>query len=270
MLQPLPAPLPKLGSLPIELAEMRLTSTGADGEPIPNGSDVCNLLLMNRMLQAASFETLDKFLTVVKHPVLGAYVREVAIGPGRINTVFVEEDDHLRSDDDPRCSNGLIDYLRDPLTVAHFRKPVSARDISDANCDPASEYAVILGQALKTFPNLRVIRLDSYMDTVDKERRPRNIGADVSSRSVHDCNSMLSPRTLVYWRTDAECMYMDYELILHALYHIKDDPDWTLKFQFDFTHDDDRKVVEKTKLWIWNLSLSTRQYGRCFAPELRL
>ncbi|KAF3049526.1 hypothetical protein E8E11_009763 [Didymella keratinophila] len=277
MSQPLSAPTPELGSLPIELIEMILNSTEADGELILSRSDIRTLRLMNRTLQAASFETfakqhftirkhmldrrsLDMLLNIAKHPVFSTYVREVAIGPERINAMYIEDDDDLRPDDDPRCSDGLINSHRDPSTVARFRELVSAQENFDADCDSASEYAMTLGQALKTFSNLQTIRLDTYMDMEDDEHRPKAwgarpyyemaselektcfqkinpayIGTDISSIATDDPNFMPPPHILVYRGLDVECMYMDYELVLHALHHIKDNPDRDLEVHYDFT-----------------------------------
>lgn len=247
--RPLPAPLPELGSLPVELAEMILNSTGADGEPILSGSDICSIRLMDCMLQAASFETfakrhftirkrmldrrsLDTLLSIAKHPVFGPYVHEVAIGPERINAMFVENDDHVRPDDDPRCSDGLIDSHRDPSTVVHFRELVSAQHLFDADCDPGSECAIMLGRALKTFSNLRTVRIDSYVDMEDERQFPRAWGAhpyyelaadlrktcsqrisstykasDVSSIAFDDCYFVPPPRILLPWGHDGEGLH---------------------------------------------------------------
>lgn len=87
-------------------------------------------------------------LQIAEHPVFVAYVREVAIGPERINAMYIEDDDQLRPDDDPRCSDGLVDRHRDPLAVAHFRELVSAQEHFDSDCDPGPECATILGRAL--------------------------------------------------------------------------------------------------------------------------
>lgn len=158
-----PAPLPGLGALLVELAEMILNTTGADGEPILSGSDICSLRLIDRMLQVTSFETfakrlfnirkhmldqrsLNTLLSIARHPVLGTYVRGVAVGPECINALFVENDGHARPDDDLGCSHGLIDSHHDPSTVAHFRELVVGQDLFGADCEPGSECAIILGR----------------------------------------------------------------------------------------------------------------------------
>jgi hypothetical protein len=145
MSQSFSAPIPELGSLPIELGETILNSTGADGDTILSPSDICSIRLMNRMLQAASFKTfaeqhftvrkhildrrsLNMLPQIAEHPVFVAYVREVAIGPERINAMYIE-------DDDPRCLDGLIESHHDPLAVAHFRELVSAQEHFDSDCD---------------------------------------------------------------------------------------------------------------------------------------
>jgi hypothetical protein len=64
---------------------------------------------------------------------------------------------------------------------------------------------------------------------------PAYVGTDISSIAIDDCDFMSPPRILVCRGCDVECTYVNQELVLQALYHIKDNPDWSLEVHYDFT-----------------------------------
>lgn len=169
--QSFPAPVPELESLPIELIEMILNSTRADGEPILSESDICSLCIMNRMLQAASFDTFAKRLFTMRkhmldqrslatlsdiamHPVFSVYVCEVAISPERINDSFIKDKSTEFDFENSRSSDGSVYNGCNPLSVAHFRELVTNQNHFNGGdyeyCFPG--HSVVLGQTLQKFP----------------------------------------------------------------------------------------------------------------------
>jgi hypothetical protein len=153
-------------SLPAELMSMVVQATGANNEPILSGEDVVNLRLTSRHY---NYHTLNvwakRFFTTRKHmlsrrslqclldnandPILSRYVREVAIGPGRINLKLIS---HL----DPAHPDLINAWKRDYKSA--WKKLVREHDALEASDAMES----MLQEALIKFDNLQHIRVHSY------------------------------------------------------------------------------------------------------------
>ena len=260
-----------LEDLPTEVVNMILDSTKDDGTPTLCGSDLCNLRLANRQLQVISFEcfakrcfgtrkhmldfrSLTTLNEIAQHPIFSDYVREVAIGPERINEDFLQSD---CPDHDPSYWESKRRRDCCPLIVQQFVDLVWTQNGYEDCPEPL---VGILGLALQRFENLAKVRLDSYMDLEDDDGRPRAWGArryyelaadleqagyrrvhpnpdgvDMASIAVDDRDFRPPPHILVNRGHDVEGLYQHYTPVLEALRYIREREDWTLEFHYDFT-----------------------------------
>lgn len=270
-------PTPKLEALPVEIIEVILNSTRWDGLPILNKSDLCSLRSTNRQLQIVSFETfatrlfttrkhmverrsLDMLLELAEHSVFSDYVREVVIGPERINEMFIEND---CPEHDPHNSafwdDGKYNNCCPPSVIQYvdlLRTQCHCEDDEDDEWGPIA----ILGLALQKFRNLQVVRLDSYADMEDEKGRPQAWGAqryyelaadlkkegfkctypefsgvDISSVKVDNDDFMPPPHMLIDRGGDVEGLYRHYDLVFRALQPIQEKQNWALELHYDFT-----------------------------------
>jgi hypothetical protein len=99
---------------------------------------------------------------------------------------------------------------------------------------------------------------------------PAYVGTDISSIAIDDCDFMSPPRILVCRGCGVECTYVNQELVLQALYHIKTTLTGVSRSITTSRRDDGRKVSKRPNSCILHLLLSTRQYGRHFALESML
>jgi hypothetical protein len=251
-------------TLPIELFEMVVNSTTNSGHPYLNAPDICNLRLVNHQLQAATFEifakrffttrkhfidrrSLDALLQIANHSNFSDYVRVVAIGPERINNMFVAN---------PCLKHGKIsgtwdaDFLGDccPVEVLQFANCVREH----VNYEKSGEPTKTLENALQKFKNLEVVRLDSYVDIENEDGQPQawgaqryyHMAADIERAGlkkvdpiVNDCFSevdySLPWHILIHRGLRNEGLLREYSHVTDALYRIRGRKDWILESRCD-------------------------------------
>lgn len=242
--------------------------------PILSGHDLCNLRLMNRQFRAISFEkfaqrcfstrkhmldrrSLETLLEIAQHPVFSDYVREVAIGPERINQNFLDND---CPNHDPSSWSGKKSRECCPLIVRQFIELFWNQNNYEDGDENYPALVDTLGLALQGFKKLEKVRLDSYADMEDEEGRPRAWGAlqyyelaadleqagykrvypnpngvDISTVAKNDSYFEPPPHILIYRGCDVEWLYQNYDLVLQALHSIREKKDWTLEMHYDFT-----------------------------------
>ncbi|KAI4937794.1 hypothetical protein J4E85_000230 [Alternaria conjuncta] len=159
---------PGLEALPVELMRLVTQSTDAKGKAILSGDDLCNLRSTSRRIKETTYDdwtkrcfttrkhmlsraSLQCLLSISTDPVFRNYVEEVAIGPEHVNGYMAFwKLKNCRSKDQEE------DW---PKTYG----PKHAKLVEEQEEFDASDEAVgMLKSALRGFPTLKHIRIDSY------------------------------------------------------------------------------------------------------------
>ncbi|KAI4664102.1 uncharacterized protein J4E79_003603 [Alternaria viburni] len=239
------SPKPGLEALPVELMTLVTQSTDAKGKAILSGDDLCNLRSTSRRIKETSYDgwtkrcfstrkhmlsraSLQCLLSISTDPVFRNYVEEVAIGPEHVNGYMAFwKLKNCRSRDQEE------DW---PRTYGpKHEKLVKEQEEFDAS-DEAVE---MLKSALRGFPNLKHVRIDSYpKDSYPKKDDDAAAWTEAwgSKRILREmgwgaCGYWASPQWALRNEGDS-CrgkLHGHIDKVLSALRGIEDRKDWTLE-----------------------------------------
>jgi hypothetical protein len=237
-----------LEAMPVELMSMIVKATGGDSKPILSAADVSSLRLASRRTYKTSFDAFgQRFMTTRKYmlsrsslgslaataadPNLGSMVREVAIGPERINTYLDYFMRHHGFREEGRQKNF---EAWEKKCRAAWRALVAEQ----ATFEAGGEIIESLTNSFRALTNLRKVRLDGFPETPTVDAWTGACGTKSVLRQLDMIDSAFKEnpgRAFINedwssgsYRARKKKFHAHYNLALQALYGTADKKDWTL------------------------------------------
>ncbi|KAF2244890.1 hypothetical protein BU26DRAFT_522620 [Trematosphaeria pertusa] len=245
-------PTPTLEGMPVEVMSLILTSVkykadNEDDEYVLGNGDLCNIRLVSRRVCQTSEDafaqrffisrkhmlsrtSLQALVDISRHPVFSNYVREVAIGPERVNAPVIAIFETFLT--------AFMGEVETEAWKAKFGPRQEKLILEQEEFDTSGQALDLLKVALEGFEHLTNIRLDSYPRSNNDGEWTRAWGAKTILEQLGEgqFNPLSWPDTCYALADEGGSgpkLHRHYDVVIQALQSIKCRKVWTIEVSLD-------------------------------------